>query len=202
YPKETMGYYFYYPLENKIFVARNVEFFENSLTLQEASRSHGLHKASGSDVGLELIQEDDTKPSENTSETHDDIKPAEHELGDVNEPPNYKAALSDPESNKWLDAMNVEMQFMKDNQVWCLVDLPLNGQTVGSKWLFEKKTNMDGNVYTFKAGLVAKGYTQTYRVDYGETFSPVAYIRAIRIHLAIPAFYDYEIWHMDVKLPF
>ncbi|GJX27342.1 zinc finger, CCHC-type containing protein [Tanacetum coccineum] len=28
---EMMGYYFYYPLENKIFVARNAEFFENSL---------------------------------------------------------------------------------------------------------------------------------------------------------------------------
>ncbi|GJY69939.1 hypothetical protein Tco_0472921 [Tanacetum coccineum] len=39
----------------------------------------------------------------------------EYELGDLNEPPNYKAALSDPD--KWLEAMNVEMQSMKDNQV-------------------------------------------------------------------------------------
>ncbi|GJR77276.1 retrotransposon protein, putative, ty1-copia subclass [Tanacetum coccineum] len=31
YPKETMGYSFYYPSKNKIFVARNTEFFENSL---------------------------------------------------------------------------------------------------------------------------------------------------------------------------
>nr|GEW35270.1 hypothetical protein [Tanacetum cinerariifolium] len=35
YPKETMGYYFYYPLGNKIFVARNAEFFENSLIVQK-----------------------------------------------------------------------------------------------------------------------------------------------------------------------
>ncbi|GJS31494.1 retrotransposon protein, putative, ty1-copia subclass [Tanacetum coccineum] len=61
---------------------------------------------------------------------------------------------------------------------------------------------MDGNAHTFKARLVAKGYTQTYRVDYGETFSPVADIRAIRILLAIAAFYDYEIWQMDVKTAF
>ncbi|GJS07915.1 hypothetical protein Tco_0364711 [Tanacetum coccineum] len=39
----------------------------------------------------------------------------EHELGDLNEPPNYKVALSDPESEKWLEAMNTEMQSMKDN---------------------------------------------------------------------------------------
>ncbi|GKB41756.1 retrotransposon protein, putative, ty1-copia subclass [Tanacetum coccineum] len=34
--------------------------------------------------------------------------------------------MLDPESNKWLDAMNAEIQSMKDNQVWCLVDLPPN----------------------------------------------------------------------------
>ncbi|GJT99401.1 retrotransposon protein, putative, ty1-copia subclass [Tanacetum coccineum] len=61
---------------------------------------------------------------------------------------------------------------------------------------------MDGNIHTFKARLVVKGFSQTYKVDYGETFSPVADIRAIRILLAITAFYDYEIWQMDVKIAF
>ncbi|GKA61298.1 retrotransposon protein, putative, ty1-copia subclass [Tanacetum coccineum] len=61
---------------------------------------------------------------------------------------------------------------------------------------------MDGAVHTFKARLVAKGFTQTYRVDYEETFSPVADIRAIRILIAITAYYDYEIWQMDVKTAF
>nr|GEX29094.1 putative retrotransposon Ty1-copia subclass protein [Tanacetum cinerariifolium] len=117
----------------------------------------------------------------------------EHELGDLGEPANYKAALLDLESAKWLDAINVEMQSMKDNEVWDLVDLPPNGKTVGSKWLFKKKTAMDGALHTFKAHLVAKGFTQTYGVDYEETFSHVADIRAIRILVAIVAFYDYEI---------
>ncbi|GJV53569.1 zinc finger, CCHC-type containing protein [Tanacetum coccineum] len=127
YPKEMMGYYFYNPLENTIFVAQNAEFFENSLTLQEASESHRMLKASRSDAGLELIQEDDTQPFENTSKRHDEIEPNEvHELGDLNEPPNYKATLSAPEFDKWLDAMNTKMQSMKDNQFWSLVDLPLN----------------------------------------------------------------------------
>ncbi|GJY41770.1 DNA-directed DNA polymerase [Tanacetum coccineum] len=77
----------------------------------------------------------------------------EYELGDLNEPPNYKAALSYPEYDKWLEAMNTEMKSMKDNQVWILVELPPNGRTVGSKWLFKKKTDMDCNVHTFKARL-------------------------------------------------
>nr|GFC77444.1 retrotransposon protein, putative, Ty1-copia subclass [Tanacetum cinerariifolium] len=123
-------------------------------------------------------------------------------LGDLGEPANYKAALLDPESEKWLNAMNVEMQSMKDNEVWVLVELPPNGKTVGSKWLFKKKTDIDANVHIYKARLVAKGYTQTLGIDYEETFSPVADIRAIRILIAIAAYYDYEIWQIDVKTAF
>nr|GEW78166.1 hypothetical protein [Tanacetum cinerariifolium] len=118
------------------------------------------------------------------------------------EPANYKAALLDPESKKWPNAMNVEMQSIKDNEVWVLVELPPNGKTVGSKWLFKKKTDMDGVVYTYKARLVAKGYTQTPGIDYKETFSLVADIRAIRILIVIAAYYDHEIWQMDVKIAF
>ncbi|GJR11696.1 retrotransposon protein, putative, ty1-copia subclass [Tanacetum coccineum] len=199
YPKETMGYYFYFPPENKIVVARYAEFLEKNLISQEVS---------GRAVELKEIQDEDTSPSENTSKipmevegfeppqeevvpvcrsarTHRapdrlclNVEVEEYSLGDLNEPINYKAALLDPESDKWVDAMNAEMQSMKDNQVWCLVDLSPNSR------------------------LVAKGYTQTYGVDYEEAFSPVADIRAIRIPIAITAFYDYEIWQMDVKTAF
>ncbi|GJS69973.1 zinc finger, CCHC-type containing protein [Tanacetum coccineum] len=49
---------------------------------------------------------------------------------------------------------------------------------------------------------IGYGFTQTYGVNYEETFSPVADIRAIRILIAIAAYYDYEIWQMDVKTAF
>ncbi|GJS80524.1 retrotransposon protein, putative, ty1-copia subclass [Tanacetum coccineum] len=130
------------------------------------------------------------------------VNAEEHELGYHGEPPNYQAALSNPESEKWLEAMNTEMQSMKDNQVWILVDLPPDYKTVGSKWIFKKKTDMDGNIHTYKARLLAKGFTQTYGVDYEETFSLVADIKAIRILIAIAAYYDYAIWQMDVKTAF
>ncbi|GKE80530.1 retrotransposon protein, putative, ty1-copia subclass [Tanacetum coccineum] len=62
YPKETIGYSFYYPPENKIFIARNAEFLKNSLMTQEAS---------GSLEDLEIIQEEDMHPFVNTSLDHD-----------------------------------------------------------------------------------------------------------------------------------
>ena len=54
----------------------------------------------------------------------------------------------------------------------------------------------------YKARLVAKGYRQVQGVDFDETFSPVAKLKSVRIMLAIAAFYDYEIWQMDVKTTF
>ncbi|GKB26844.1 retrotransposon protein, putative, ty1-copia subclass [Tanacetum coccineum] len=58
-------------------------------------------------------------------------------------------------------------------------------------------------LYTpINSSLVAKGYTQLYGVDYEETFSSVANIKTIRILISIAAYYDYEIWQMDVKTAF
>nr|GEX15520.1 hypothetical protein [Tanacetum cinerariifolium] len=199
------------------------EFFEKNLITQEVG---------GRAVDLEEIQDEDTSPSEITikipmvvegfeppqeevisihrsERTHRapyrlclNVEVEEHSLGDLNEPASYKAAMLDSESNKWIDAMNAEIQSMIDNTVWVLVDLPPGCKTVGSKWIFKKNTDMDGIVHTSKARLVANGYTQLYRVDYKETFSPVTDIRAIRILISIAAFYDYEIWQMDVKIAF
>nr|GEU60386.1 hypothetical protein [Tanacetum cinerariifolium] len=199
-----MGYYFYYPPENKIFVARNAEFFEDNLIVQEVSESHGPLKINESDEGLELIQEEDTQLSENTSKEHNEWRSSPKMLKfPLVDPQGYlKHQIDMIEYDKWLEAINTKMQSMKDNQVWILVKLPSNGRTVGSKWIFKKKADMDGYVHTFKARLVEKGYTKTYGVNYGKTFALIANVRAIRILLAIVTFYDYEIWQMDVKTAF
>ncbi|GJV03071.1 retrotransposon protein, putative, ty1-copia subclass [Tanacetum coccineum] len=106
--------------------------------------------------------------------------------------------MLDPESNKWLNAINAEMQYMIENMVWVLVDLPSNCKTLGVSGFLRKRLTWMA-LYT---PLVAKGYTQLYGVDYEETFSPVADVRAIRFLISIAALHDYEIWQMDVKTTF
>ncbi|PKI52912.1 hypothetical protein CRG98_026743, partial [Punica granatum] len=123
-------------------------------------------------------------------------------LIDNDEPTTYAEAVIGPDSEKWLEAMRSEMEFMYTNQVWTLVDPPEGVKPIGCKWVFKKKTDMDGNVITFKGRLVAKGFRQVHGVDYDETFSPMAMLKSIRILLAIAAYYDYEIWQMDVKTAF
>nr|GFC45692.1 hypothetical protein [Tanacetum cinerariifolium] len=131
YPKKMMGYYFYYLPENKVLVARNAEFLENNLIDQEASGSRedleiiqkeDMHPSL--DTSLNHKEEDleinepqcDIVPIRRSTQTRHApdrmclyIDAEEHELGDLRESANYKAALLDPESKKWLNAMNVEM---------------------------------------------------------------------------------------------
>nr|GEW35960.1 zinc finger, CCHC-type [Tanacetum cinerariifolium] len=183
--EETMGFSFYYPPENKVFVAWNAEFLKNSLI---------NHEASGSINDLEIIQDEDTHPSLDTSLNHEEhdqeINEPHSDTKPICRPANNKATLLDPESDKWLNSINVEMQSMKDNKVWELVVLSSNGKVIGHTWLFKKKTDMNGAVHTYKARPVAKGFTQTSRINYKETYSPVADIRAIIILISITAFYD------------
>ena len=114
-------------------------------------------------------------------------------LTEVNEPTTYDVYLNSSESYKWLEAMKSEMDFVYINQVLNLVK-PLEGiKLIGCKWIFKKKTNMEGNVITYKAKLIDKGYCQRQGIDYDETFNPVAMLKSIRILLAIAASYDYEI---------
>ena len=88
--------------------------------------------------------------------------------------------------------MKLEIQSMYDNKFWTLID-PTDGlKIIGCKWVFKKKTYLNGNVYTFKARLVTKDFKQTHGIDYNETFSPVAMLKSIRILLVIAAYYDYK----------
>ncbi|KAJ9556290.1 hypothetical protein OSB04_010904 [Centaurea solstitialis] len=223
YPKNTLGYYFYNPSENKVFVARNGEFLEEKFLSQENTRN---------DIDLQVVEEETPEPIvepvtqqgnvETQPETVEEVQTqnlrrstrirqepdrylgflVSQDGGDLNEPTSYGEAVSGDESEQWQEAMKAEMQSMYDNQVWELTDLPQHCRAVGRKWVFKKKTDMDGNVHTFKARLVAKGFTQTHGIDYDETFSPVAMLKSIRILMAISAYFDYEIWQMDVKTAF
>ena len=66
--------------------------------------------------------------------------------------------------------MENEINFLHRNDVWDLVELPEGIKAVGSKWVFKRKHNADGNEERHKARLVAEGYNQKYGIDFDETF--------------------------------
>ena len=69
--------------------------------------------------------------------------------------------------------MQEKMRALEKNQTWEMVPRPKGIQPIRCRWVFNVKHNADGTLKSYKAQLVAKGYIQTYGIDYLETFAPV-----------------------------
>ena len=66
----------------------------------------------------------------------------------------------------------------------------------------QKKIGIDGKIETYKARLVVKCYSQHEGVDYQKIFLSVVMLKSIHTLLTVAAYYDYEIWQIDVKTIF
>ena len=53
--------------------------------------------------------------------------------------------------------------------------------------MFIVKYKSNGSLERYKARLVAKGFTQTYDINYLETFVPIAKLNSIRVLLSLAA---------------
>jgi hypothetical protein len=75
---------------------------------------------------------------------------------------------------KWVDAMNEEIETIERNNTWDFVDLLTGKTSIGVKWVYKTKFNEKDKVEKKNARLVAKGFAQQPDIDYGEAFSSVA----------------------------
>lgn len=120
-------------------------------------------------------------------------------LSSVEIPKSVDEAMKKPE---WRSAILEEIRALEKNKTWDVVEKPNDKTVIGCKWVFTVKYNSDGTLERYKARLVAKGYTQTYGVDYQETFAPVAKINTVRVLLSIAANLDWPLQQLDVKNAF
>ncbi|XP_071688658.1 uncharacterized mitochondrial protein AtMg00820-like [Rutidosis leptorrhynchoides] len=97
------------------------------------------------------------------------------------EPRNINEALTCTAKDEWFKAMEEEMESMRSNNVWELVDLPKGRKARGSKWILKIKCKADGSIERYKAQIVAKGYNQQEGIDYEEMFSHVVRLTSIRL---------------------
>nr|GEZ14339.1 hypothetical protein [Tanacetum cinerariifolium] len=86
--------------------------------------------------------------------------------------------------------------------VWKLVDRPLCKNVINMKWLRKNKRDEENTAIQNKSRLVAKGYAQKERIDFEESFAPVARLEAVRLFIVYIAHKSFTVYQMDVKTAF
>ena len=118
---------------------------------------------------------------------------------DESEPSSYEDAKGNPD---WEVAMKEEISALHKNETWDLVPKPEGVKPVSCKWVYKVKRKSNGSVDRYKARLVARGFSQSYGLDYEETFSPVAKMTSVRAILSMAASKGWKLWQLDVKNAF
>jgi hypothetical protein len=118
------------------------------------------------------------------------------------EPQTVEEVLNCEDAKKWEMAMQEEYDFLVVNNTWSLVPLPKGRKPISCKWVFKIKHGVHSEVECYKIRLVARGFTQTFGVDYNETFAPVTKFVSICCILALAAIENMEIHQMDIKTTF
>lgn len=98
--------------------------------------------------------------------------------------------------------MNQKISVIEKNETWELVDFPRNKTRIGVKWVCKTKLNEKGEIEKHKERLVAKGFSQQFGVNYGETFALVARLDNVRTILATTTQHKWKAFQLDIKFAF
>nr|GFA14558.1 hypothetical protein [Tanacetum cinerariifolium] len=79
---------------------------------------------------------------------------------------------------------------------------PDNISPLTLKWFFKNKHDEEQTVIRNKSRLVVRGYRQEEGIDFEESFTPVAWMEAIRVFFAYATHKSFTVFQMDVKTAF
>ncbi|RVW47642.1 Retrovirus-related Pol polyprotein from transposon RE1 [Vitis vinifera] len=129
-----------------------------------------------------------------------------HEFGSTSSmPPSDLDSAPDPALTsttlRWSTRLSQPpgLQALEENHTWDIVPRSPTVKPIGRKWVFSGKLHSDGSLDPYKARLVAMGNKQEFRVDYEETFAPIAKMTTVRTILVIVASQSWQLHQMDVK---
>jgi hypothetical protein len=98
--------------------------------------------------------------------------------------------------------MESEMNSIRANGTWDLVESPWNRKALPCKWVFQLKQVSDSSDPKYKARIVAKGFRQEYGVDFNKIFSPIVKLSTLCFLLGVVTHEDLELLQLDVKKAF
>ena len=125
------------------------------------------------------------------------------EVVNIKEPHDLTEAKASRDWIKLNAATDDEMDSLRRNETWILVDKPVNRKIISCRWLFKIMPGVEGvEPERHKVRLVARGFTQKEGIDYQEVFAHVVKHVSIRMLLSLVVNRDLELEQMDVKTAF
>ena len=114
------------------------------------------------------------------------------------EPNTIKQALSLPDRKSWKEAIDAELQMIKDFNVFSEpMPLPPGAKVLNQRWVFKRKRDELGNILKYKARLTPQGCYQTFGVDFMDTYAPVARMTTVRFTLALSVLLNLKVSGAD-----
>ncbi|KAE8906575.1 hypothetical protein PF007_g21338 [Phytophthora fragariae] len=118
------------------------------------------------------------------------------------EPQTIDEALSGPDADKWIEALEKEHGDLMRNNTWELVERPKDKKVLTGKWVLVKKRDAQGNVVRHRARITIKGCQQRYGVDYWEMYALVVSQEAVKFTLMLALHLGLSARHVDFVTAF
>jgi hypothetical protein len=113
----------------------------------------------------------------------------------------YHEILKDPDKKQFIQAMKEEIANHNQNHNWKPVlqsTLPSDTKFIPSVWAMRRRRRlMDGTIYKWKSRLNVDGSKQVYRINFWETYAPVAQRISIRLIMCMASINKWKIKTFD-----
>ena len=124
----------------------------------------------------------------------------------VEDTPRFHEAMSSPDREGFIKAMNIEIEQLNDMEAFVTVPrqkaIDEGRQVIECTWAFKRKRYPDGTVKKLKARLCVRGDLQELGVDVFDTYSPVVQWSTIRLLLILSVILKLETKQVDYTLAF
>ncbi len=127
------------------------------------------------------------------SDAHVSYTYAAISIDDIVKLTTYKQAVKSPLCDKWKMAMKNEIQSLKNNNMWDIVNVLSDQHVLKGRWVYKIKCDTHGQVSCYKAHWVVKGYKQQFDIDYDQTFVSVIKLQMYKTLFVLAAHYDLEV---------
>jgi Reverse transcriptase (RNA-dependent DNA polymerase)/GAG-pre-integrase domain len=115
-------------------------------------------------------------------------------------PRTFKEAINSSEHEQWSDSIDKEFSKLNDNGTLEYADnSPTDAEVIGSKLVFKKKRDSNGNVISYKTRVVALGNHIKDGAHATDTYTSVLHATSLRTLLAAAVALKWHIHHIDFE---